>query len=83
MTFDWLSPAIGFTVGLVWTVVFGPLLNMIPRHKERWFAYGVEAAGVFIMSLFLHGSGQLTPIHLLSSMISAGIGMFVAKILGR
>jgi hypothetical protein len=40
----------------------------------------VEAVGVFVIACFLEHSYRLTPLTLLSGMIFAGIGMFVAKV---
>ena len=72
--------AVGLVVGIVWTVVFGPLLARVRPERRNWYAYAVEAVGVFVIACFLEHSYRLTPLTLLSGMIFAGIGMFVAKV---
>ncbi|MDD3092484.1 MAG: hypothetical protein PHG80_12730 [Methanoregulaceae archaeon] len=73
--------AVGLVVGIVWTVVFGPLLARVRPERRNWYAYSVEAVGVFVIACFLEHSYRLTPLTLLSGMIFAGIGMFVAKVI--
>jgi len=71
----------GFIVGMVWTTVFGPWLGRVRRERRNWYAYSVEAVGVFVVACFLETFYRLTPLTLLSGMICAGIGMFVAKVI--
>lgn len=71
--------AAGMFVGCVWTFVFGPRLDRIGEVLRNEVAYGTEAVGVLVMAIWLDSTGDLTPLNLLSMMISAGLGMFVAK----
>ena len=71
---------VGLVVGTLWTVIFGPWLSMARQERRNWYAYSVEAVGVFVIACTLDCFYWLTPLTLLSGMIFAGIGMFVAKV---
>jgi hypothetical protein len=71
---------VGLFVGTAWTLVFGPWLARVRSERRNWYAYSVEAVGVFVIACVLECTYRLTPLTLLSGMIFAGIGMFVAKV---
>jgi len=71
---------VGLCIGVAWTVVFGPWLARVRQERRNWYAYSVEAVGVFVIACVLECTYRLTPLTLLSGMIFAGIGMFVAKV---
>ena len=72
---------VGLFVGTAWTLVFGPWLARVRPERRNWYAYSVEAVGVFVVACLLECTYRLTPLTLLSGMILAGIGMFVAKVI--
>lgn len=73
--------AVGLPVGFVWTLIFAPMLDRVWPERRNWFAYAVEAVGVFLMSCVLWKIDRLSPLCLLGCMISAGTGMFIFKAL--
>ena len=75
-----IPACIGLCVGLAWTLIFGPWLARVRQERRNWYAYSVEAVGVFVIDCVLENTYRLTPLTLLSAMILAGIGMFVTKV---
>ena len=71
--------ALGVSLGALWTLIFGPMLGRIRPDRRNWFAYAVEAVGVFVMSVVLCKIGMFSPLWLLTAMVSAGAGMFLTK----
>ena len=71
---------VGLCVGVLWTLIFGPWLARVRQERRNWYAYSVEAVGVFVIACVLENTYRLTPLTLLSAMILAGIGMFVTKV---
>jgi len=71
---------VGFPVGVLWTLFFGPMLDRV-EGDVVWFICAVQAVGTFVMAVLIYRYGNLTPICLLSTMIYGGVGMFVVKVL--